>query len=274
LDERGFHDQLLHELGGRRGRDGGFPTGAGGRSEVEPTALATLALRDGDARDWLAARQRSDGGLGEPSGRHDGPTTAALAALALPRDAARRALGFAVGHPGLPLPGAGDAREGWGWTADTRSFVEPTSRVLIAQRLVAPEERSVHDVATRLLRDWQCRDGGWNHGVATVLGDHLVGYAQTTAFALIALRGETSDFVERGLAFLRRRWRQEAGRLTVAQAAIAFRFHGVGDEVGPALETLETLSRRRQPRASTVALAWSALATGTDDLLAPLRGRS
>jgi hypothetical protein len=263
---------LIDDLRALRRPDGGFPTSRGGRSEVEPTALAALALRDGRARDWLAARQRPDGGFGEPSGRHDGPTTAALAALALEREQAGRAVAFAVAHRGLPLPGAGDAREGWGWTADTRSFVEPTSRVLIAARQVTPSARGVRGEAVRLLKRWQCRDGGWNHGVATVLGDHLVGYAQTTAVALVALRGENGTFVGDGLDFLRRRWRREAGRLTIAQAALAFRSHGVVDELGPTLATLETVARRRRPQASTVTLAWSALATGPDDLVAPLWG--
>ena len=230
-------------------------------------------LRDAGARSWLAARQRPDGGFGERSGRHDGPTIAALAALALEPGRARRAVGFAVAHRGLPLPGEGDEREGWGWTADTRSFVEPTSRVLVAARRVTPADRGVQAEAVRLLERWQCRDGGWNHGVATVLGDHLVGYAQTTAIALVALRGETGAFVRDGLAFLRRRWRHEAGRLTLAQAALAFRSHGVVDEVEPALAMLESTARRGGPQASTVTLAWSALATGPDDLLAPLWGR-
>jgi len=164
--------------------------------------------------------------------------------------------------------------EGWGWTADTRSFVEPTSRVLIAARRVAPSDREVLAEGKRLLETWQCADNGWNHGVATVLGDHLTGYAQTTAVALIALKHERSErFVARGLGFLRDRWSREAGRMTVAQARIAFRLHG---EAGQAAATSNALERiaHRAGSASTVALAWSALATGPDQLLAPLRGRA
>jgi hypothetical protein len=262
-------------LAARRRPDGAFASSAGGSSEVESTLLAGLALGGDDrARSWLSTRQRSDGGFGEPNGRHDGPTTAALASLLLEGDAARKALAFAVAHRGLPLPGAGDEREGWGWTADTRSFVEPTSRVLIAANLLTPSDESVIGEAKRLLRTWQCSDHGWNHGVATVLGDNLTGYAQTTAVALIALhRAGDEGFVRRGLEFLRVRWNREAGRLTTAQAQVAFRLHGVATEIGRTNAALERL-RSRVTHASTVALAWSALATGPDDLLQPLRGRA
>ena len=54
-----------------------------------------------------------------------------------------------------------DARDpelrGWGWTGDTRSFVEPTSRVLIATKRLAPSDRRTRDDATRLLRGMAVR---------------------------------------------------------------------------------------------------------------------
>ena len=271
----GVHSDHLRALRARRSSDGGFPPSRRGPAEVEPTVLAGLALGgDAGARGWVERRQRPDGGFGESTGRHDGPTTAALAALLLEDEAAERALAFAVAHRGLPLPGAGDEREGWGWTAETRSFVEPTSRVLIAAKLVAPSDRAVLGEGKRLLRTWQCADDGWNHGVATVLGDDLTGYAQTTAVALIALQHERSEgFVTRGLSFLRERWAREAGRMTVAQARIAFRLHGDAREAAAASNALAR-NVHRAASASTVALAWSALATGPDELLDPLRGRA
>jgi hypothetical protein len=266
------HAEHLEALVVRRTSDGGFPSSHRGPAEVESTVLAGLALGgDRAARAWLVRRQRADGGFGEASGRHDGPTSAALAALLLERDAARRALAFAVAHRGRPLPGASDEREGWGWTADTRSFVEPTSRVLIAANVLTPSDDLVRGEATRLLRTWQCADDGWNHGVATVLGDDLTGYAQTTAIALIALRNEEAPYVRRALEFLRSHWRSEAGRLTLAQAAIAFRLHRADRDAAAALNVLER-KVDRATRASTVALAWSTLATGPDSLLEQLAG--
>jgi hypothetical protein len=271
----GVHADHLRALRARRSSDGGFPPNRRGPSEVEPTVLAGLALgSDAVARRWVERRQRPDGGFGESSGRHDGPTTAALAALLLDGDAAERAFAFAVAHRGLPLPGAGDEREGWGWTADTRSFVEPTSRVLIAATRVAPTDGVVLAEGKRLLETWQCADDGWNHGVATVLGDDLTGYAQTTAVALIALQHERREgFVARGLAFLRDGWAREAGRMTVAQARIAFRLHGDRHEADATSAALAGIVHRAAT-ASTVALAWSALATGPDELLDPLRGQA
>ena len=271
----GVHVDHLQALLARRSSGGGFPPSRRGPAEVEPTVLAGLALgSDAGARRWVERRQRPDGGFGESTGRHDGPTTAALAALLLEGEAAERALEFAIAHRGLPLPGAGDEREGWGWTADTRSFVEPTSRVLIAARRVAPSDADVLAEGKRLLETWQCADNGWNHGVATVLGDDLTGYAQTTAVALIALQHERREgFVARGLGFLRERWSREAGRMTVAQARIAFRLHGDAREAAATSDALARIVHRASS-ASTVALAWSALATGPDTLLDPIRGRA
>jgi hypothetical protein len=271
----GVHADLLRELRVLRRPDGGFPTRPGGGSELEPTTIAGLALGgDSGARAWLRRRQRPDGGFDEPDGRADGPTSAALAALVLEGAAARRALDFAVAHRALPLPDARDPeRRGWGWTADTRSFVEPTSRVLLAAKRLTPADRSARTDAVVLLEEWQCADGGWNHGVATVLDTKLPGYAQTTAIALAALQGERGTFVPDGLRFLRRSWAREPGGLTTAQSLIAFRLHGVESELGPAVAALRRISSRRSFLGGTVALAWAALATGPDELLEPLGAR-
>jgi hypothetical protein len=145
--------------------------------------------------------------------------------------------------------------------------------VLIAARQLTPADRSARADAVLLLEEWQCADGGWNHGVAVVLDTKLPGYAQTTAIALIALRGERGAFVQDGLRFLRRTWQREPGGLTTAQALIAFQLHEVEDEIGPARAALEKIVSRKSLLGGTVALAWAALATGPDALLEPLRGR-
>jgi hypothetical protein len=151
--------------------------------------------------------------------------------------------------------------------------VEPTSRVLIAAKHLTPADRSARVDPVLLLDEWQCADGGWNHGVAVVLDTKLPGYAQTTAIALIALRGERGAFVQDGLRFLRRSWSREPGGLTTAQALIAFRLHEVEEETGPARAALGKIASRQSFLGGTVALAWAALATGPDELLEPLRGR-
>ena len=104
-----LHTRLVDELRARRRPDSGFPVASGGGSEVEPTAVAALALQDKPARAWLRERQGSDGGFSERDATMDGPTTAALAALALaPGSRPSRALRFAVRHRSLQPPGATD----------------------------------------------------------------------------------------------------------------------------------------------------------------------
>jgi hypothetical protein len=270
-----LHAELVRVLEARRRPDGGFAVGAGGSSELEPTVVAALALGgDPRARSWLEGRQRDDGGFAEANGRSEGPTGAALAALVLKGDAALRAVDHAVAHRGLPPPDAPDqSRRGWGWTADARSFVEPTCRVLIASKRVPPTETGVPDEAAAVLAERQCTDGGWNHGIIIVLDDTLPGYVQTTALALVALEAEKRPFVREGLEFLRRRWSTEPGGLTTAQVAVAFRLHGMREDAGRTVAALERVARRRSFLGRTVGLAWAALATGPDELLAPLRGR-
>ena len=134
---------------------------------------------------------RPDGGFEEKDGRHDGPTSSALGALALAdRRDARRALAYAISHRGLPLPNAPDPerRTAWGWTVDARSLTEPTARVLLAVNALTPDDAATRREAVGLLRARQCADGGWNFGNASVYDVDLRGYAQTTAMGLIALQ--------------------------------------------------------------------------------------
>ena len=272
-----LHVELARTLAQLRRPDGGLPVSLAGESEVEPTTLAALALDDPHARAWLASRQRPDGGYDELRGRHDGPTTSALAALALEQPAAaRRALAFAIAHRGLPLPNAADPdrRTAWGWTDDARSLIEPTARVLLAVNVLTPEDDATRREAVELLRTRQCADGGWNFGNASVYDVDLRGYAQTTAMGLIALQHGDRSVLARATAFLRRNWPLEPGGLTVAQALVAFRLHGVDDAVPPLQTALAAISRRPSFLERPLAVAWATLATGPDRLLEPLRSRA
>jgi hypothetical protein len=272
-----LHLRLIDELRARRRPDGGFSVGPRGPSEVEPTAVAALALSDDGARAWLRARQRRDGGFVERDGRSDGPTTAALTALALARSSeASRALRYSVAHRSLQPPGPPDTeqRRGWGWTTDARSTVEPTSRVLLAVDALTPSDHATRAEAIRLLHERRCADGGWNYGNASVNDVDLRGYAQTTAIALAALQRGPRSLVDPGIGFLRESWRREPGGLTTAQAIVAFRLHRVDDEVAPALAALDVISRRSSFRGDAVALGWAVLASGPESLLAPLRSRA
>ena len=269
-----LHAFLLAELDGLRGADGGFPVSVAGASEVEPTVVAGLALRDPRASRWLVARQRPDGGFAELDGRVAGPTTSALAALALDAPRARRALAHAIAGRGLPLPNADDPkrRVAWGWTSDTRSLTEPTARVLLAVNSRTPDDRATRAEALGLLVDRQCADGGWNFGNASVYDVDLKSYPQTTAIALIALQGAAQGLVGPALRYLADAWRLEPGGLTLAQTVLALRLHGAA--LAAPLEAFRRLVTRTVGTSRPLALAWGALATGPDALLEPLRSRA
>jgi hypothetical protein len=145
--------------------------------------------------------------------------------------------------------------------------------VLIASKLVAPRDAGARGEAVAVLGERQCVDGGWNHGIATVLDEHLPGYVQTSALALVALEGERGAFVRRGIDFLRQSWRTEPGGLTTAQVVVAFQFHGLEHDAAHARTALGGIAGRRHFLDRTVGLAWAVLATGPDALLEPLRGR-
>ncbi len=272
-----LHAALVRTLTSLRRPDGGLPVSVAGESEVEPTTLLALALDDASARVWLATRQRRDGGYEELEGRRDGPTTAALVALALDDPAAaRRSLANAIARRGLPLPNAVDPerRTAWGWTGDARSLVEPTARVLLAVNALTPRDAATRREAVGLLTARQCADGGWNFGNASVYDVDLRGYAQTTAMGLIALQKGHPAVVSRAFGFLRDNWRLEPGGLTVAQALVAYRLHGRRDEVPALLAELGEASRRPSFLERPLAVAWATLATGPDVRLEPLRSRA
>ncbi len=273
----GLHEALVRTLAALRHVDGGLPVSVQGVSEVEPTAVAALALDDASARAWLAARLGADGGFEEKDGRDDGPTSSALGALALAdRRDARRALAYAISHRGLPLPNAPDPgrRTAWGWTTDARSLTEPTARVLLAVNALTPDDAATRREAVGLLRARQCADGGWNFGNASAYDVDLRGYAQTTAMGLIALQQGHAPVVARAFRFLAANWRLEPGGLTVAQALVAYRLHRRGGEVPELLAALESISRRPSFREKPLAVAWAVLATGPDARLEPLRSRA
>jgi len=272
-----LHTVLARALTSLRRPDGGLPVSVEGASEVEPTAIAALALDDAGARAWLTARQRRDGGFAELDRRRDGPTTAALVALALDDPvAAQRSLAYAIARRGLPLPNAADPdrRTAWGWTGDARSLVEPTARVLLAVNALTPHDAATRREAVELLTTRQCADGGWNFGNASVYGIDLRGYAQTTAMGLIALQQGHRAVVERAFGFLHRSWPLEPGGLTAAQALVAYRLHGRRGDMPALVAALREISRRPSFLERPLAVAWATLATGPDALLEPFRSRA
>ena len=270
-----FGGRFAAALRDAQAKNGGFGFSHGGPAEVEPTAIASLALGDAAAQKWLAAAQRPDGGFASLDGRPESPSVGALAALALTdRRASRRALSRAIAQrataAGESGDGDGDGRDGWGWTTETYSWVEPTSRILLATKILNPTDSATRAEAIRILRERRCPNGAWNYGNANVNGVDVRPYAQTTAVALIALQREPASLVARPLRFLEARWRDEPGGLTLAQTLVALRLHGSAGaaDVG---EALGAVYRKTSFLGNALALAWAALATAPDETLDRLR---
>ncbi len=261
-----LNDELLDRLEAARSPDGGWGSRPRSSAEAEPTALACLALDDAAAQGWLEANQRPDGAFGLLEGRVRNDSSTALGALALePGPARERALDHLVASRAGIFP-SNDATphseevQGWGWTPQTFAWVEPTSRALLALRLLRPTARLAIDDAVGTLADRECVGGGWNYGNRVVLSEELEPFGQTTAVALLGLQGVPADLTRRGVDALQGLWRQEQGGLTLAQTAAALRL--LGEHV---TEVEVALGERYAATAfldDVVALAWAAIATG------------
>lgn len=259
--------ELARSLRAARTADGGFGPSFGASSEPEATSLAALALLDEAATGWLATHAREDGSFGLALGLVDNDSATSVAALALPAGAMRdRALTHLESTKAErvdddPLIPHDDTTQGWSWTRGSYGWTEPTSRALLALRVLKPDSPAIADGVATLI-DRQCSDGGWNYGNTVVLDVDLTGYAQTTAAALISLHGAAAGAEHRGLQALRRLWREEReGALSLAMSTAALRIHGDPDVV-QAEQALGELAAGAGFLGDTVALAWAVLATG------------
>jgi hypothetical protein len=99
---------------------------------------------------------------------------------------------------------------GWPWMHGTCSWVIPTAFSLVAlkQGFVCCQTDQVSFRIRRgidMLLDRACPGGGWNAGNGVVYGVPMAPHLDTTAIALIALRGEErSDTIAAGLGWLER----------------------------------------------------------------------
>jgi hypothetical protein len=258
-----YRDALLEA----RAPDGGFGPRPGLPSEPEPTALAAIALDDGDARAWLEARQRDDGRLVMEMGAVENDAATPLAAIALQGAARELALDAVVATRAARFPSTvaipyDTSYRGWPWTLDTFGWTEPTARSLLALRLHRPSATGAIADGTGVLRNRECVGGGWNYGNRVVLGVDLPPYTQTTAMAVLALQGSEEPVRRRGLARLRGLWREErAGGLSLAVAAAAFR--ALEDPDAALVErALADVFARSAFLGDVAALGWAAIATG------------
>lgn len=243
-------DRIAARLRALRNPDGGWGTTARRPSNTEATALASLALEPGAAREgalhWLRTRQRPDGSW-PWTDEIDSPSWAsAQAVLALAHDG-REPVRTAVGatwllacesrglgwrHRLAGLLGRQRDNEldasltGWPWTADTFAWIEPTAFALLALKTALPGVRSRRAAerireAEAMILDRECPGGGWNYGNKRVLGADQRPYPDTTALALLALQGvRHGDAARRGLAVLDRLADEASSGLALALAAL------------------------------------------------------
>ena len=252
-----------------RNPDGGFGPRPGAPSEPEPTALGAIALDAADARAWLVANQRDDGSFGIVDGFVRDEAATGLAILALddgePRERALDRLEILEGEhiafdPSTPMDGDIPA---WPWTDDTFTWVEPTSRAMLALKRYRPASpRIVQGI--EMLRDRRSVGGGWNYGNRVVLGEDLPPFAHTTAIAVLAVRGIDPELEREGSERLRGLWRAErTGAISLALSRAVYALADDGDEVRAIDDALEETSATTDLLLDdAVAAAWVAIATG------------
>ncbi len=256
LSSQSFRNTLFQLLVESQNSDGGWGYHPAGQSATEPTAWTLCALKNenlnsaaGNAislgRDWLVRNQLGDGSWPAFTSQTEGCWATSLACLALDElTADSRALAHGLDWlcqtwPRTPnfwqrlrlrlSPSSAVARQdnslsGWPWTANTSSWVEPTSYALIFMRRLAPDRLSQlalkrKELAEAMLCDRMCPGGGWNSGNPLVYGVAGESLAGPTVWALLALRdsGERSQ-VRESLQWLEKAMPQIRGSVSLAIA--------------------------------------------------------
>ena len=199
-------------------------------SWCEPTCYAILALRAsggpekaiGRACEWLARRQRRDGGWSPGSAVEKSTHVTSLAVLAL--SGMEEYQGFADGGTHWLLSQAGaessvwaraarfvmgtrssaTEHEGWPWFPGAAAWVIPTSLAICAlsrqrQGKYGAEIGPRLSEARQFLLSRRCPDSGWNHGGLFRTGEVPDSYSETTGIALLALAGTPAAEIERSL---------------------------------------------------------------------------
>jgi len=205
--------QHINRLCDRVLPEGGFSANVGGKYRPDATAWAILALSAAgtkedvveSSRARLVDSQLGDGRVSLLPEHPDAYWPTPLAVLAWQESAAHlepqsRAVEFLLNTTGLHWqrkPGAPAAHDpniqGWPWTANTFSWVEPTALSLIALQAAGYGGHERAREATRLLMDRQLTQGGWNYGNTIVFGQELRPMPENTGMALNALAGMVAE---------------------------------------------------------------------------------
>ncbi|MEN8184425.1 MAG: hypothetical protein ABFS46_18020 [Myxococcota bacterium] len=298
-DTHGVRAQLSRALGERRTSGGGFVAVPGGPADSESTALSALALHAmgdelGETVAWLQARQRADGAWPRTDAVREASWATAWAALALARlDAGSSEPVARAGawltrregrRPGLLTRVIGHLTNlderleqdlmlvGWPWHEDAASWVEPTATAMLAlhairERAALPAAAERLEQGERLLWDRVCVDGGWNYGNRRVLGEVLLPFPDTTAFALLALQGSPREpELARSFDALERLLDERASGLSLALAVLAHELHG--RDAHPLRERVAEKVGQPEAARETRSIAFMALAlSGGAELL-------
>jgi hypothetical protein len=216
----------MEALRGRALEGGGFAMFPGGPFRPDATAWGVLSLAaagsDGcdrgvieSGRSRLAASQSEDGRVSiSPSdpGSFWPTPLAILAWHGSEKHGKQRshAIEFLLATSGKhwtkgkdsPL-GHDTSLEGWPWTQDTHSWVEPTSLSILALRISGFGGHVRVREGIRMLMDRQLPSGGWNYGNTLAFGKELYPQADCTGVALSALVGDVPPAdVEKSVRYL------------------------------------------------------------------------
>jgi hypothetical protein len=273
--------------------DGGWAFREGAQSRVEPTCWALFALRQLESAvdcqsaglRFLRSTQLRDGSWPASASQTTGCWATSLASWVLSSDAlSRDAVAAGVrwiindwpGQERLPVriirkllartraAAQNDSLRAWGWTPGTASWVEPTAFALLAiehapKELVPAAAERRRGIATAMLYDRMCPEGGWNCGnpmVYGVAGEPLI---EPTAWALLALRRESqSEQKSQSLRWLSSALSNVSGAGSLALAKICLEAYGVA--CGTSTPNLRELYRRNQFLGNVQVMAWTCLA--------------
>ncbi len=208
--------QALDSLLNLQQGDGGWAYGTTS-SWTEPTCYSVLALRAvrGPAKSiaracqWLARRQRRDGGWSPGPAVEQSTHVTSLSILALSdlpeyenqtdrgvdwlltQSGAESSIWARLARAAMGTSSGATRYVGWPWFPGAAAWVIPTSMAIFAlskQKPRADLESRINEAQSFLLSR-RCPDYGWNHGGLFRAGETPASYPETTGIALLALHG-------------------------------------------------------------------------------------
>ena len=276
-------------------QDGGWGFEVDSESRVEPTCWAMRALLNSSASvprerlesayNYLLCAQLEDGSWPAVHGAGTGCWVTSLACSVLsnenqyerrvraglnwlcddyPRDSRlwRRILGRL--RSGQAVSSHDDSFRGWGWTPRTASWVEPTAFAMQAlhdlPEAVRPRAAAHRlELATGLLYDRMCPNGGWNCGNPMVYGIAGEPLVLPTSWALLALRdGPPHERRAISLGWLTKTFPTILSPASLAIARIALEAYG--KELPKACRTLHGMLAARAFLCTVQVVSWTSLA--------------